>query len=95
MQQNSQGQHRLQERVERTWRNSEPRTGLLNKIGSGDVKAAEQVVELMVHDIERIDRQNTVEDVTDAEFHRWANGPGHNQLDLEWSLRQFYYFMKA
>ena len=26
--------------------------------------------------------------VTDAEFHQWANGSGHNQLDLEWSLKQ-------
>ena len=34
-----------------------------------DVKTAtEQVDELMVHVIEWIDRQNTLEDVTDAEF---------------------------
>ena len=31
---------------------------------------------------------STLEDVTDAGFHRWANGSGHNQLDLEWSLKQ-------
>ena len=49
----------------------------------------------MVHVIEWIDRQNTLEDVTDAEFHRWANGSGHNQLDLEWSLEQLYYLMNA
>ena len=39
--------------------------------------------------------RNTLEDVTDAEFHRWANGSGHNQLDLEWSLKQLYYLMNA
>ena len=61
-----------------------------------DVKTAtEQVDELMVHVIEWIDRQNTLEDVTDAEFHRWANGSGHNQLDLEWSLKQLYHLVNA
>ena len=44
---------------------------------------------------EWIDRQNILEDVTDAEFHRWVNGSGHNQLDLEWSLKQLYYLMNA
>ena len=29
------------------------------------------------------------------EFHRWANGSGHNQLDLEWSLKQLYHLMNA
>ena len=40
-------------------------------------------------------RREDGEDVTDAEFHRWANGLGHNKLDLEWSLKQIYYFMNA
>ena len=61
-----------------------------------DVKTAtEQVDELIVHVIEWIDGQNTLDDVTDAEFHRWAHGSGHNQLDLEWSLKQLYYLMNA
>ena len=61
-----------------------------------DVKTAtEQVDELMVHVIEWVDGQSTLEDVTDAEFHRWANGSGHNQLDLEWTLKQLYYLMNV
>ena len=61
-----------------------------------DVKTVtEQVDGLMVLVIEWIDEQNTLEDVTDVEFHRWANGSGHNQLDLEWSLKQLYCFMNA
>ena len=69
---------------------------LLTKIGSAMVKTAtEQVDELIVHVIEWIDGQNTLDDVTDAEFHRWAHGSGHNQLDLEWSLKQLYYLMNA
>ena len=48
-----------------------------------DVKTAtEQVDELMVHVIGWIDRQNTLEDVTDAEFHRWANGLGSQPAGL-------------
>ena len=44
-----------------------------------DMKTAtEHVDELMVHVIEWIDGQNALGDVTDAEFHRWANGSGHN-----------------
>ena len=38
---------------------------------------------------------STLEDVTDAGFHRWANGSGHKQLDLEWSLKQLYYSINA
>ena len=49
----------------------------------------------MVFVIEWTDGQKTLEDVTDTEFHRWANGSGHNQLDLEWSLKHFYYLMNA
>ena len=45
--------------------------------------------------MEWVDGQNTVQDVTDVEFHRWADGSGHNQLDLEWSLTHFYYLMNA
>ena len=53
-----------------------------------DVKTAtEQVDEAMV------DRW-TLEDVTDMEFHRWANCSGQNQMDFEWSLKH-YYLMNA
>ena len=70
--------------------------GLAYQDWVSDVKTAtEQVDEFMVHVIEWIDRQNTLEDVTDAEFHRGTNGSGHNQLDLEWSLKQLYYLMNA
>ena len=48
--------------------------GLADQNWFSDVKTAtEQVDELMVHVIEWIDGQNTLEVVTDAEFHRWAN----------------------
>ena len=73
----SQGQHRLQERVEER----------------GELRDEEWTC--LPNVIEWIDRQNTLEDVTDAEFHQWANGSGHNQLDLEWSLKQLYYLMNA
>ena len=44
-----------------------------------DMKTAtEHVDELTVHVILWIDGQNALEDVTDAEVHRWANGSGHN-----------------
>ena len=67
------------------------KNGLAYQDWVSDVKTAtEQVDELMVHVIEWIDRQNTLEDVTDAEFHQCS---GHNQLDLEWSLKQLYYLM--
>ena len=52
---------------------------LENVANGGDEEwtySTEQVDELMVHVIEWINRQNTLEDVTDAEFHRWANGSG-------------------
>ena len=59
------------------------KNGLAYQDWVSDVKTAtEQVDELMVCVIEWIDRQNTLEDVTVAEFHRWANGSGHNQLEL-------------
>ena len=48
-----------------------------------DVKTAtEQVDELMALVIEWIDGQNTLDNVTNVEFHRWASGSGHKQLDL-------------
>ena len=46
-------------------------------------RATEQVDRLMVFVIGWIDGQNTLGDVADAEFPRWANGSGHNQLELE------------
>ena len=72
------------------------KNGLAYQDWVSDVKTAtDQVDELMVHVIEWIDRQDALEDVADTEFHRWANGSGHNQLDLEWSLKQLYYRMNA
>ena len=70
--------------------------GLAYQEWVSDVKTStEQVDELMVFVIGWIDGQNTLEDVADAEFHRWANGSSHNQLDLERSLKQLYNFMNA
>ena len=57
--------------------------------------ATEQVDELMVNVVKWIDGQNTLKDVTDAKIHRWVNDSGHNQLDLEWSLRQLHCLVNA
>ena len=57
--------------------------------------ATEQVDGLMVLVIEWTDGQDALEDVTDVEFHRRANGSGHNQLDPEWLLMQLHYLMNA
>ena len=87
---NSQGQHLLQERVERGEHRDEEWT-CLPRLNT----ASEQVDELMVCVIEWIDEQRTRGDVTDADLHWWANGSVHNQLNLEWSLKQLYYLMNA
>ena len=72
------------------------KSGLAYQEWVSDVMTAtEQMDELMVFIIGWIDGQNTLEDVADAEFHRWASGSGHNQLDLERSLKQHYNFMNA
>ena len=49
----------------------------------------------MVCVIEWIDGQRILEDVNDAGLHWWANGSVHNQLNLEWSLKQLCYLMNA
>ena len=72
------------------------KSGLAYHVWASDVKTASgQVDELTVCVIEWIDEQRTLEDMTVAEIHWWANGSVHNQLNLDWSLEQLYYLMNA